>query len=151
MNFFSGFAVDRTKTIIGALVLGGGVSAQDIAWLRREVFAEGDVSREAADELFAVARSKVAKSPEWTAFFVEMITDHVVWESRPTGILSEAQAEWLIERADEVRSIEALALLVNVLAEAHRAPAWFLSAVRSRAALGWPGVNEALAEAMLTA
>jgi hypothetical protein len=141
------FAVDRSRTIISALIHGRSISAIDIAWLRREVFADGEVSRESADELFAVENSDAAKSPEWTAFFVEMITEHVVWQNRPTGIVNEAQAEWLIKRADAAASVDALAVLVNVLAEAHRAPAWFLAAVRARAGRGWRGVNEALASA----
>jgi hypothetical protein len=109
---------------------------------------DGEVSREAADELFAVEGSSVEKCPEWTEFFVEMITEHVVWQSRPTGVVNEAKAERLIARADECMSIDALAALVNVLAEAHRAPPWFLAAVRARASRGWPGVNEALQAAL---
>jgi hypothetical protein len=139
-------AIDWSRTIISAMILGRRVTAQDVAWLRREVFGEGEVTREAADELFAVARARMNNAPEWTEFFVEMITDHVVWQSRPTGVVSDAEAEWLIERADECKSVEALAALVNILAEAPRAPEWFVAAVRARAA-GWPGVNDALAAA----
>jgi hypothetical protein len=83
-------------------------------------------------------------APEWTEFFVEMITDHVVWQARPTGVVSDAQAEWLVKRADGCKTVEALAALVNVLAEAHRVPEWFVAAVRARASGGWPGVEEAL-------
>ena len=138
-----GFAIDRSRTIISAMILGRKVSAQDVAWLRREVFAEGEVTREAADELFAVARARMTNAPEWIELFVELITDYVVWQARPTGVVSDEQAEWLLRKADECRSLEALAALVNVLAEAHRAPKWFVAAVRARAA-GWPGVEEAL-------
>jgi len=136
-------AIERSRTIISAMILGRRVTAQDVAWLRREVFGDGEVTREAADELFAVARARMNNAPEWTEFFVEMITDHVVWQLRPTGVVSDAEAGWLIERADECKSAECLAALVNVLAEAHRAPEWFVAAVKARAA-GWPGVNEAL-------
>jgi hypothetical protein len=138
------FAVDRSRTIISSLIHGRRVSSLDVAWLRREVFGEGEVTREAAEELFAVARSGVEKAPDWTEFFVEMITEHVVWQSRPTGIVSDEQAAWLIEQADGAASVDALAVLVNVLAEAHRAPHWFVEAARARAARGWPGVAEAL-------
>ncbi|MGD0562832.1 MAG: hypothetical protein ABSA66_07035 [Roseiarcus sp.] len=138
------FTVDRSRTIITAMIHGRRVSAMDVAWLRREVFADGWVSREAADELFAVERAGLANAPEWTEFFVEMIAEHVVWQARPTGIVDEAQAEWLIARADECASVNALAALVAVLAEAHRAPAWFLAAVRARAARGWSGVDAAV-------
>jgi hypothetical protein len=142
------FKVDRSRSIISAMILGRKVTAMDVAWLRREVFADGTVSREAADELFTVERSGVALTPEWTEFFVEMITEHIVWQSRPTGVVNESQAEWLIERADSCASVNALATLVNVLGEAHRAPRWFLAAVRARAVRGWTGVDAALAAAM---
>ena len=141
-----GFAIDRSRTIISAMIHGRRVTAQDVAWLRREVFADGEVTRGAADELFAVARARMNNAPEWTELFVELITDHVVWQARPTGIVTDEQAKWLLGRSDECRSVEALAALVNVLAEAHRAPKWFVAAVRARAA-GWPGVQEALRKA----
>ncbi len=142
------FAIDRSRTIISAMIHGRSVTAQDVAWLRREVFADGEVSREAADELFAVSMAGMKNAPEWSEFFVEMITEHVVWQARPTGVVSDAEAEWLLSRADECMSVEALAALVNVLAEAHRVPQWFLGAVRARAARGWPGVDEALRAVM---
>ena len=141
------FRVDRSRTFISALILGRRVSALDVAWLRREVFAEGTVSREAADELFAVERAGLANAPEWTEFFVEMIADHVVRQAQPAGIVGEAEAKWLIERADECASANALATLAAVLAEARRTPAWFLKAVRARAARGWPGAKQPLPEA----
>ncbi|HLW92203.1 MAG TPA: hypothetical protein VKS78_13020 [Roseiarcus sp.] len=141
------FEVDRSPTIISALIHGGVVSGLDVAWLRREVFADGQVSREAAEELFAVARSKATKSPEWTEFFVEMITDHVLWQARPTGVVAGDQAEWLVGQVDRAKTPEALAALVNVLSEAHRAPPWLIAAAKARVASGWPGVEKALAAA----
>jgi hypothetical protein len=141
------FTVDRSRSIISAMILSRRVTAMDVAWLRREVFTGGEVTREAADELFEVERAGVTRGKEWSELFVEMITDHVVWESRPTGVISEAQAEWLIERCDLCSSVNALAVLVNVLSEAYRAPRWFLAAVRARANQGWSGVAEALAAA----
>jgi hypothetical protein len=125
------FNVDRCRSIVNALVHRGCVSPADVAWLRREVFVDGEVSREMADDLFAVERSDIEKCPEWTEFLVEMITEHVVWQSRPTGIVNESQAEWLIARTDECRSIGALAALVNVLTEAHRVPQWLAGAAHA--------------------
>ena len=138
------FSVDRSRTIISAMIHGRKVTAQDVMWLRREVFADSEVTRETADELFAVARAGLVNAPEWAEFFVEMITEHVVWQARPTGVVDDAKAEWLLARADECACLEAMAALVNVLAEAHRVPQWFLAAVRARAGQGWRGVDEAL-------
>ena len=140
------FTVDRSRSIISAMILGRKVTPMDVAWLRREVFADGLVTRESAEELFAVERAGVANCPEWTELYVEMISEHIVWESRPTGVISEEQAEWLIRSADSCASVNALALLVNVLSQAHRAPRWFLAAVRARATQGWSGVEAALGE-----
>ena len=38
-------------------------------------------------------------------------------------------------------TVNALATLVNVLGEAHRAPRWFLAAVRARAQRPWKGLD----------
>lgn len=138
------FAVDRSRTIISSLIHGRRVTGLDVAWLRREVFADGEVSREAAEELFAVERSDVVKAAAWTEFFVELVAEHVVWQSSAPGVVDEARAAWLIEQADQAASAGALAALVNVLAEASRAPQWFIEAVRARATRGWAGVAEAL-------
>ena len=56
------FTVDRSRSIISAMTLGRKVTAMDVAWLRREVFNGGEVTREAADELFEVERAGVAKT-----------------------------------------------------------------------------------------
>jgi len=142
------FNVDRSRSIISALIPGGKVCAMDVAWLRREVFADGEVSRDAADELFAVERSNIEKCPEWTEFLAEMITEHVVWQSRPTAVVNEPQAQWLVARADECRSIGAMAAMVNVLVEAHQVPQWLAAAARARTRQGWSGVDEALQMAL---
>ena len=139
-----GFAIDRSRTIISAMILGRRVTAQDVAWLRREVFAGSEVTREEADELFAVARADMDNAPEWKEFFVEMIAQHVVRQSTARGVVSEERAAWLLTRVDECKSVEALAALVNVLAEARSVPQWFLDAGRARASGGWPSVSEAL-------
>ena len=61
------------------------------------------------------------------------------------AMLGDAQTDFdsLLRAADAAMSLNALALLVNVLAEAHRVPLWFLAAVKSRASQGWAGVEDA--------
>jgi hypothetical protein len=135
------FTVDRSRSIISAMIVGRKVTAMDVAWLRREVFGDGIVTREAAEELFAVERADIEKAQEWVDFFVETITDYALWQARPTGVLNESQAEWLLEQADSCMTVAALAALVNVLGEAHRAPRWFLAAVRARAQRHWKGLD----------
>ena len=127
------FAIDRSRTIISAMILGRRVTTQDVAWLKREVFANREVSRESADELFAVVRAEMDNAPEWRELFVDMITEHVVWQGDKPGVVSDETARWLMARVDECTAVEALAALINVCAEAQRAPDWFVSAARERA------------------
>jgi 2-oxoglutarate dehydrogenase complex dehydrogenase (E1) component-like enzyme len=56
-------------------------------------------------------------------------------------ISNPEQAAWLLARADGAKTLTRLALLVNILAEAHQVPASFLAAVKERAA-GWPGLEK---------
>jgi hypothetical protein len=135
------FQVDRSRTIITAMIHGRRITAMDVAWLRREVFASGQISREAADELFAVERAGLANAPDWTEFFVEMIVEHVVRQSGEPGVLGEAEANWLSARVDECASANALAALAAALGEARRAPAALVAAAQARA---WPGVGAVL-------
>ena len=106
------FIVDRSRSIISAMIVGRKVASIDVAWLRREVFADGVVTRETADELFAVERADIEKAPEWTDFFVEMVTDYALWQARPTGVLSDEQAEWLLAQADSCMTVGAFATSV---------------------------------------
>lgn len=137
--------LDRGRAVIAATARAGRITGDDVERMRREIFADGFISREEADALFALDRATADKCAEWTGFLVEAITDHVVWQSRPTGVVNEAQGEWLIARADACANLNGLAVLINVLSEAHRAPLWFLAAVRARAGRGWSGVEEARA------
>jgi hypothetical protein len=132
---------DAGRAAIVAIMRTRIVTAEDVAHMRRQVLGDGCVTRDEAEALFALETSGAQKCAEWTTLFVEAITDHVVWEARPTGVVNESQGEWLISRCDTAASLNALAALVNILVEAHRVPQWFLAAVRARAVKGWVDVN----------
>lgn len=138
---------DGSRAAITTLITQAQVTREDINMLRREVLDGNCVNRDEAEALFALECAPNAKCAEWTAFFVEAITDHIVWQTRPTGVVNTPQGEWLLAQVDRARSVNALAVLVNVLAEAHRVPMWLAAAARGRASADWPGVSEALASA----
>jgi len=121
------------------------VSSENVHFLSRSFTRDTSVTRQEAEVLFCIDAGIVRKCPEWTEFLVDVITDYVVWQSRPTGVLSDDLAEWLLVKADHSENISALAVLVNIVAEAEHVPGWFVAAVRGRIARGWPGVWEALA------
>jgi hypothetical protein len=118
------------------------ITTADVAALRATAAAE-PVSREFVDALFAIERSAASTCSEWTGFFVETVTDHVVWQSRPTGVLDAVKADWLFESVKAANSLTAFAALINVLAEADRVPDWLGLAARSLAAAGLPGSEQA--------
>jgi hypothetical protein len=138
------YEMDERRALILALAKREkNLTPAEVRQLRRALFEEEGVSREEAAALFELDRAQNAACLEWTEFFVECLTDHVVWQARPTGVIAHEQAQWLIDEADKQFSLSGFALLANVLAEAHRAPQWFLDAVRLRARA--PEVQAALA------
>jgi hypothetical protein len=135
----------RRALILSLAREGRNLAPQEIRQLRRALFEEEGVSRDEAAALFELDRAQNASCLEWTEFFVECLTDHLVWQARPTGVLAHQQAEWLIGEAGRKFSLSGFALLANVLAESDRAPQWFLDEVRKRARA--PAVQAALAAA----
>jgi hypothetical protein len=111
-----------------------GVDAADVPALRGMIEETGGLSRAEADALIAIEAAPAPKCDDWAAFFIDALTDHIVWQSRPTGVVNESQGEWLIAMADRCNSQNALGALANVAAEAHRLPLWFVAAVRARLA-----------------
>lgn len=117
------------------------LSRQDVASLHRHLFADGSLDRSEAEALFDLERAALSRCDAWKSFFIQAVTDHVVWGARPTGRLDEDQANWLVAQVDATRTPTAFAVLVNVLDEAQAVPSWFPGAVRARALAGWPGLS----------
>lgn len=138
--------LNQGQALIDAIKAGGSIGPAELANLREYFTAVAPMTRTEAEALFDLDRAVADKHEDWTSFFVETITDYVVWQSRPTGLVNGAQAEWLLAQADEGRTLNAFAILVNVLAEADRVPAWLPAAVHGRAA-AWPAVAGALHQA----
>lgn len=138
-------ALHERRALISALVKQGrNLSPSDVRQLRRALFEDEAPSHDEVAILFELERAQGAPCADWTEFFVECVTDHVVWQRRPTGIVVGEQAEWLLSEADQCRPATAIALLANVLAEAHCTPEWLIAAVRAR--IQTPEIQAALAE-----
>ena len=117
----------------------GGVDADLVRRLRFDLFRGDALTQDEADALFSIERAVRPDCPEWRDFFIDVIVDFLLWQQRPSGILNEAQAEWLMGQADRTRTLTDFATLVAALEEAHRTPGWFAAAVRGRVAKGWAG------------
>ena len=132
--------LEQGRPMLLKLLERGTVSEADVAVLRREVFAQHAPSRIEIEDLFAIDAVAQPKGEAWAEFFVEAVTDFVVWGERPTGLVEEADAHWLLAKADAAKTTSSFAVLVNILDQAHRVPRWFPGAVRSRATAGWPAL-----------
>jgi hypothetical protein len=145
-NFFGFDAYDeRRSVIVGLTRAGKNLTAAEVRQLRRALFEDEGVSREEACALFDLDRAQDACCPEWTEFFVGCLTDHIVWQERPTGVVNGEKTDWLLREAEDAPSLAALALLANVVAEADRAPLALIDAVLARAET--PEVRAALEQA----
>ncbi len=79
-----------------ALRAGGRISAEDVIAVRREVWPDGAVSDEEAENLFELHRLARDPGPEWAAFFIEAMSEHVVNSRPPRGYVDDQHAAWLI-------------------------------------------------------
>ena len=82
---------------VGGLAAKDRITADDVLLLRGQVFRDGVVAPEEAESLFALDASATDSCPEWPVFFIEAITDYIVHQEKPSGYVSAANAEWLID------------------------------------------------------
>ena len=75
-------------------VSAGIISDADLLVLKRDVLADGIMSRDEADLLIALERA-VAGSRDFADFLVASVIDFVVWGERATGYVDREVAAWL--------------------------------------------------------
>lgn len=100
------------------------VSETEILELRRAGWADGRMTRDEAEAIFAAQSAIAVPTREWSDFFVEAIQQFVL-NSEPRGYASEADAVWLIEqvsRDGRVCSMTELELLTRVIEKAVNVP-----------------------------
>ncbi|MEZ5838887.1 MAG: hypothetical protein R3D02_00080 [Hyphomicrobiales bacterium] len=110
---------------VTALIASGRITADDVLPLRRAVFGDAFVTPEEGERLFALDEAITDKAPEWSAFFLEAITDLVVRQIEPRGYVSDDNAAWLtamISRDGLVKSLTELELLVRIIEAAATSP-----------------------------
>lgn len=101
------------------------IDAQDVLRLRREVFSDNIVAAPEAEALISLNAMVAEQSPEWSAFFLEALTDYVIHQAKPQGHVSDENAVWLIDHISKdgrVESRNELELVVKVLETARTSP-----------------------------
>lgn len=103
----------------------GFVTVKDVRAMRKSYYAEGIVTAEEADALFAINDHCRNVTPEWNDLFVEAVTDYIVHQAEPAGYVTLENADWLLERISAegvVQSMTELELIVHVIEQARWVP-----------------------------
>ncbi|MCW2273918.1 hypothetical protein GJ654_08025 [Rhodoblastus acidophilus] len=126
-------ASDRRGLIASLAASAEIMTPEKVRQLRRALYEDEVLTRPEAEALFALERAQKGRAGRvWTRFFVEILTDHLVWRAQPAKILDHDAARWLIAEADRELSPAVYALLAHALAEAESVPSWFVEAVREK-------------------
>lgn len=85
----------RIQSIVIRVVEKQAIETQDVRDLQSALEDGGFITREEAEALFRAERMAPAACLSWGEFFVETLTAHLVWESRPTGLITSDDVNWL--------------------------------------------------------
>ena len=113
------------ETRIRSVGADGHVSADDVTYLRRTIFADGIVTREELKALFALGEKAPSGDPEWTDYFAEAAADFYLREEEPHGYLTEhefAEIAEFVQRDGARASALELKLLVALMEKAVATP-----------------------------
>jgi hypothetical protein len=102
------------------------IGAEQVAELERLMPSGAEISHEMLDFLFAVDRYAERAAPAWTQLLARAVLSGLVLAEAPSGVLTEAKADWLIERIgnDRVADMRNLELVARVMARSEAAPDW---------------------------
>ena len=120
-------------TSVLAQLAGRPLKVSDVTKLRDAFESQGLTTRGELDIAFAIETRAADRCRPWSDLFVSLATDFLVWGDRPTGVLTDENARWLLGRVDASHTSAGLFLLINVLDEAPTVPDWYADAVRTRA------------------
>lgn len=101
------------------------VTAEEILALRQAGWADGAMTAEEVEAIFALNDSLVEPTPDWSDFFVEAIGEYLLNGTPPKGYVSDDNAAWLIARIDRdgaLQGMTELELLARVLERGTNAP-----------------------------
>ena len=101
------------------------ITSEEVLTLRGAGWADGRMSREEAEIVFATQHAIEKPSREWSDFFVEAIQNYVLNGSDPRGFASAEEANWLIGQVEadgKICSMTELELLTRIIERAQNVP-----------------------------
>jgi len=120
---------------LSSMMTSGFVTETAMQALRESAQRRGSVTRTEAEFLFVMDRTGQIAGGDWFPVAVRAVRDVIVWESRPTGHVTEADADWLIGQVGDQPTAFGRAVLFAVCQEAESVPPR-LSELAMRAAVG---------------
>ena len=107
----------------------GQITGEDLQAVRRSVY-QGDavVSEAEAAAVYAIEGARRTHAPEWTALFLEIMTDYVLNQALPAGYMSEVNAAWVtaqVRRRKQPTLDGDVALVAALIEKARKVPATF--------------------------
>lgn len=109
----------------------------DVSHLANIIMADAVVSHDVVDVLLALDRVIQTPNANWSEFLVSTVVDHVVWASRPTGIVTRELAHWLVATLSvgEGPTPNAMRIAFEVVREAERCDEVLITFAMNRAGL----------------
>ncbi len=101
------------------------ITSEEVLALRGAGWADGRMSHEEAEIVFATQHAIEKPSREWSNFFVEAIQNYVLNGSDPRGFASAEEANWLIGQVEadgKICSMTELELLTRIIERAQNVP-----------------------------
>lgn len=112
--------------IVSGILARKAITAEEVALLRKTIFADGACDRQEADLVFQINDECRDKDESWNQLYVDALTDHFVWKAEPYGYVNIEQARYLMQRIvrnNRIDTLSELELLCNVIHWAEAAPA----------------------------
>lgn len=97
------------------------------------------VTRREAEIMFEIDAAQSGTSKDWTAYFVETMVEFLVFGSRPTGRISQENADWLMTMVGEFFSPSVPVLFRALILQAEDVPASVVQYAMRCGAMRGPG------------
>jgi hypothetical protein len=108
---------------VESLLEAGTLRGSAVSGIQQSARLRGVASLEEAEFLFAMDRCGLIGGAEWFALAVRSVADFLVWDTRPTGHVTESEADWLMGVIGDQPSAFGRAVLFAVVRNAESSPA----------------------------
>jgi hypothetical protein len=109
--------------VIAGIIESGSITANEVKAMQRMIYVDGIIDRSQAEWLISVRRATRTTDEAFRSLYLEALVDYLVYQERPTGVVTDEAADWLLSKLSTVRALGDtldLDLVAMVIAEATR-------------------------------